>query len=252
MNDGNVLLTAGVKQFLSGRGIECLHVTNGSVRFPVNIKLEPPCSLKWMRLEYSLNLGAFSYAVSGFFFGCSIGRYTSIGEEVQVGRQNHPIDWLSTSPAFYLNEKLFNIGADFVGGHDFHSYKPHLVGKVPATQFKPTAIGNDVWIGHGAYISAGVTIGDGAIVAANAVVTKDVEPYSIVGGNPAREIKKRFSDEQINKLMALRWWRFAPWQLGNIDFNSIDRAIGSLSEITSSLVEYRSEPIYGSDLVKVQ
>jgi len=69
-----------------------------------------------------------------------------------------------------------------------------------------TTIGNDVWIGYGATIMPGVTVGDGAIIATKAVVTKDVEPYSIVGGNPAREIRKRFSDEEIKELLVIRWW----------------------------------------------
>ena len=69
-----------------------------------------------------------------------------------------------------------------------------------------TTIGNDVWIGYGATIMPGVTVGDGAIIATKAVVTKDVEPYSIVGGNPAREIRKRFSDEEIKELLEIRWW----------------------------------------------
>jgi virginiamycin A acetyltransferase len=69
-----------------------------------------------------------------------------------------------------------------------------------------TMIGNDVWIGYNATIMAGVKVGDGAIIATNSTVTKDVEPYSIVGGNPAREIRKRFSDDEIKNLLALRWW----------------------------------------------
>ena len=67
-------------------------------------------------------------------------------------------------------------------------------------------IGNDVWIGYNATIMAGVTIGDGAIIATNATVVKDVAPYSIVGGNPATEIKKRFPPETIEKLLELKWW----------------------------------------------
>ncbi|BFP39624.1 Vat family streptogramin A O-acetyltransferase [Flavobacteriaceae bacterium GF1] len=77
-------------------------------------------------------------------------------------------------------------------------------------------IGNDVWIGYNATIMAGVTIGDGAIIATNATVIKDVEPYSIVGGNPAREIKKRFSKEVITKLLELEWWN---WDIEKITKN---------------------------------
>lgn len=71
-----------------------------------------------------------------------------------------------------------------------------------------TVIGNDVWIGHGATIMPGVTIGDGAIIASKSVVTKDVAPYAIVGGNPAKLIKRRFSKHIINKLLQLKWWHW--------------------------------------------
>lgn len=79
-----------------------------------------------------------------------------------------------------------------------------------------TIIGNDVWMGFNATIMAGVKIGDGAIIATNAVVTKDVEPYTIVGGNPAKEIKKRFSKEQIDILLELKWW---DWDIEKITQN---------------------------------
>ena len=79
-----------------------------------------------------------------------------------------------------------------------------------------TIIGNDVWIGYKATIMPGVHIGDGAVVAASSVVTKDVEPYAIVGGNPAREIKKRFSEDQIEKLLELKWWE---WDIERITQN---------------------------------
>lgn len=79
-----------------------------------------------------------------------------------------------------------------------------------------TIVGNDVWIGYNATIMPGVNIGDGAIIATNATVTKDVEPYSIVGGNPAYEIKKRFSTETIDKLIKLKWW---DWEIDKITAN---------------------------------
>lgn len=79
-----------------------------------------------------------------------------------------------------------------------------------------TVIGNDVWIGHGATIMPGVHIGDGAIIATKAVVTKNVEPYTIVGGNPAKPIKKRFSEDIITKLLQLQWWH---WDIKRITQN---------------------------------
>jgi virginiamycin A acetyltransferase len=77
-------------------------------------------------------------------------------------------------------------------------------------------IGNDVWIGYNATIMAGVTIGDGAIIATNSTVVKDVEPYSIVGGNPANEIKKRFSEKTIKELLEIKWWN---WDIEKITKN---------------------------------
>ncbi|MCI4668891.1 MAG: CatB-related O-acetyltransferase [Bacteroidia bacterium] len=77
-------------------------------------------------------------------------------------------------------------------------------------------IGNDVWIGYNATIMAGIKIGDGAIIATNATVTKDVEPYTIVGGNPAKEIRKRFSEDTIERLMKLQWWN---WDIKKITQN---------------------------------
>ena len=89
-------------------------------------------------------------------------------------------------------------------------------------------IGNDVWIGYNATIMAGVTIGDGAIIATNATVVKDVAPYSIVGGNPAKEIKKRFSDEEIAKLLELEWWN---WDIEKITNNVQNLTDTSLTKL---------------------
>lgn len=90
-----------------------------------------------------------------------------------------------------------------------------------------TIIGNDVWIGYGATIMPGVTVGDGAIIATKSVVTKDVAPYSIVGGNPAKEIKKRFSEEDIKKLLEISWWDWPIEKITenvqNLTGNSIDK-----------------------------
>ena len=118
-----------------------------------------------------------------------VGRYCSIGRGVEflIGG-NHRTDWGSTYP-FRIRFGLPGAAGD---GH-------------PASK-GPIIIGNDVWIGVDAVILSGVTIGDGAVVAARAVVTKNVRPYSIVAGNPAREKYRRFPDEQIASLVALGWW----------------------------------------------
>lgn len=97
-----------------------------------------------------------------------------------------------------------------------HGWEDAMEGK-EYPQKGDIVIGNDVWIGYNATIMAGVTIGDGAIITTNATVIKDVEPYSIVGGNPAIEIKKRFSDEKIAQLLELKWWN---WDIEKITKNT--------------------------------
>ena len=113
----------------------------------------------------------------------------------QIGMHEHPVYAISTSPATYGRRNLFGM--------------PPACDDFPA----PPTIGNDVWIGSLALILQGVTIGDGAIVADGAVVTKDVAPYSIVGGTPAKLIKMRFDKDIITYLAQLRWWDLPPEEL---------------------------------------
>ena len=201
---------------LRDRGVEVLPRDTGPVvNLPANTRLEAPCSLKWTGYEHSLHLGAFSYQVSGYCFAARIGRYTSMGEQVQIGRQNHPLTWASTSPAFYMHDQVFALDGGFAGAEQYHDYR--FKNSQPPTKAKITTIGNDVWIGHGALICAGVTIGDGAVVAAHAVVAKDVPPYAVVAGNPAVIKRFRLPPMLISPFLRTRWWRYAPWQLAHLD-----------------------------------
>lgn len=131
-----------------------------------------------------------------------IGKFCSIASGVTflMGSANHRMSSVSTYP--------FHV----FGGIWVERTPPHLT-QLP---FKgDTVVGNDVWLGRECVVMPGVTIGDGAIVAACSVVAKDVEPYTIVGGNPARLIRKRFSQELIELLLLLRWWDFPPEKLAD-------------------------------------
>jgi acetyltransferase-like isoleucine patch superfamily enzyme len=122
-----------------------------------------------------------------------IGKFCSIANNVTlILTGNHRTEWITTYPfpSFYYRWKQVK------------KIKDHIVSK------GDIVIGNDVWIGYGALILPGVTIHDGAVIGAKAVVTKDVEPYTIVAGNPAHVIKKRFSDKEISRLLKLQWWNW--------------------------------------------
>lgn len=240
-------MTTELQRRLRNHGVEAFQ--GPETRISDAAVLEPPCSIKWMNIENSFSMGAFSYAVSGFYSGVRIGRYTSIGEEVQIGRASHPMSWVSSSPFFYLKDRLFDVGDDFKDATLYHSYgAPDWQNAVP-TQFKPISIGNDVYIGHGAMIMPGVTIGDGAVVAAMAVVTKNVPPYAIVGGNPARIIRMRHDPIIAAQLLFIRWWDYAPWQLQGVDFANPAGAIEGLKRVAESAPIYAPETVVVSALL---
>lgn len=127
-----------------------------------------------------------------------IGRYCSIGSNVKAITGRHPTaDFVSTHPAFFSTAE--QAGFTYVKENKFEEYL-YVKGRYTVE------IGNDVWIGTDASLMGGIRIGDGAIVAAGAIVTKDVPPYAIVGGIPARIIKYRFNNEDISYLMKIKWW----------------------------------------------
>jgi acetyltransferase-like isoleucine patch superfamily enzyme len=122
-----------------------------------------------------------------------IGNYVSIGSHVLIGVGKHPVDMVSTHPAFYSNNKSFQTFAQEM------KYEENL----------PVEIGHDVWIGSKATVMGGLKIGTGAIVAYGAIVTRNVPPYSIVGGIPARIFKYRFDEDTINRLLEIKWWELS-------------------------------------------
>jgi len=170
---------------------------------------------KHLRIEYGTELSACSFSEYNTIYKyarlrdvqmgrCSyvgrdtqvyharIGSFTSIGPQVLIGLGEHPADgFVSTHPMFYSDRGQSN---------------PVIVDKPLFDEMPITEIGSDVWIGARAVLRTGVKIGDGAIVAAGAVVVKDVEPFSIVGGVPAKHIRHRFSPEEIERIRESNWW----------------------------------------------
>jgi chloramphenicol O-acetyltransferase type B len=121
---------------------------------------------------------------------CNVGAFTSIANNVVIGGGMHPIEWVSTSPVFYS-------GRDSVK-KKFSEYD--------RTQPVLTNIGNDVWIGQNVMIKQGVYVNDGAVIGMGAIVTKDVPPYAVVAGNPAKVIKMRFEKDITEALIQSKWW----------------------------------------------
>lgn len=149
----------------------------------------------------NISLGDYSY-ISGprsYVEEAIIGKFCSIARQVVMGVSGHNYEWVTTSPIITSKEYGF------------------VKNDVNEPQKTMPIIGNDVWIGINAIIMRGVVIGDGAVIAAGSVVTSDVKPYSIVGGMPARHIRYRFTEEQIKKLLEIRWW---DWEESKIKENS--------------------------------
>lgn len=223
----------GMHEAIKGRNF--LKVLTDSV-----VLVEPPALFRQDLKFYSSSaVGAFTCFFDGQVFGCaSIGRYCSFAGGVRIGNYEHPTGWLSTN-AFQYNAERFafsdtadavSVPAEDRAGHAFRG--------------TPPTIGNDVWVGSNVTILRDVVIGDGAVIAASAVVTKDVPPYAMVAGVPAKVIRYRFDDETIRELLELAWWRFSPNQLSGVPFDDIGSAIAEVRRrIDEGMEPYEPEAI---------
>lgn len=174
------------KKYIRGKSISDSHLHNSVV---VNSGT----------LVANSNIGKYSYVgYDCIIINTSIGNYCSIADNVVIGSAQHPMDWVSTSPVFE------NVT---------HSGPTKRFARFDMPEPKLTTIGSDVWIGHGVIIKQGIVIGTGAVIGAGAVVTKDVEPYAVVGGCPAKVIKYRFSQSVIEQLLKTEWWDLSDEEL---------------------------------------
>lgn len=162
------------------------------------------CKLGGPVLITDASIGDFTYIEPGCrVSSVDIGKYCSIGPYCIVGAADHPVsDFVSSHPRFYMAAPHF--------GYD-------LADEELRGSFERSRIGNDVWLGAGAAVLGGVTVGDGAIIGAGAVVTRDVEPYAIVGGVPARLIRHRFDPDTVRVVRDAAWWdRDDEWLRANL------------------------------------
>jgi virginiamycin A acetyltransferase len=199
------------------------------ITFGQSVYVEPEASMPRGSFWTS---GAFSYCQSTSFVDqdTEVGRYTSIASEFQITGYEHPLDHISTH--VFTSQQYFT---DAI-------YRVHGSAPDPAPFERsrgPVRIGNDVWIGQRVTIRRGVTIGDGAVIAAGSVVVKDVPPFAIVGGVPARVLRYRFPESLIERIQRVRWWDFHVADFAGLEVSNPERFLDGLEEqIAEGLERY--------------
>ena len=177
---------------------------NHSAIISLNASIACPVSIgRWAEVHGKSSLGKYTLlnCHSVLYADTQVGRYCSIARSCEIGVDAHPLDFLSTS-SFQYSSALMKEHEDTT-----------FTRKVRFEYERNITIGNDVWIGAKSVVKSGVCIGDGAIVAALSLVNKDVPPYVIVGGVPARVIRYRLPKEVVAELLELRWWELNPKQM---------------------------------------
>lgn len=166
--------------------------------------------------------GAFSYTHSGFGGKALIGRYCSIAPSSRLMGKEHPLDRISTHP--FTCRQYYNTWVTENFGAELNAQR------FDGTDRGKLTVQHDVWIGGNVLLRPGVTVGYGAVVAGGSVVTKDVPPFAIVGGNPAKIIRYRFDEATIERIMAVAWWRFHVRDFAGLEMADTHAFLDGLSE----------------------
>ncbi|MCH1884292.1 DapH/DapD/GlmU-related protein [Agrococcus sp. ARC_14] len=239
-------LLAERKIFLMGPGVDSIEKTGAGMgqylSYTEDLELEPYTTFYGSGRNVLHSVGAFSYT-----FGIEsahlikIGRYCAVAKGLAVMGNDHPHQWAALSTVFYTN---WIATRDYVAASGSHMTRHFFEPPAPVC-----SIGNDVWIGENVTLARGVRIGDGAVVAANAVVTKDVAPYTIVGGVPAKIIKSRFPEELASRMQSTAWWRFGPDVISALPVDDPEKFVSEIE--TGRLAEespYSPVPLTAKDI----
>lgn len=191
------------KIFLEHRGRKIYQERNvftfnkgDKIRIDDNVIVEEYATMPYKNFS---SVGAFSFPTCHFSGNVHIGRFCSIASNVKIMGGNHPMNRFTTHMLTYNGNFDIYAQEEFASQWELKSFD---------TTTKNPVIGHDVWIGNDVVLKGGITIGNGAVIAANSVVTKDVPPYAVVAGIPARVIKYRFSKDIIEALSMLKWWDY--------------------------------------------
>ena len=226
-----------------------LTLVPGPIEIGSQARFEPTCAVTTHITGFSGKLGAFSFSNAALPDRVSvIGRYCSIAEAVIFGAAEHPLDRITTSPFTYDRDWIFGAHLQRTGT----SFESYCEPKREKRQ-DSISIGNDVWIGRNVYIRGGVTIGDGAVIGTGSVVTRDVGPYEIVAGVPARLIRLRFSHRICERLIASAWWNYAFPDMDGLSFDNPDAFLAGLERRVESgaCKPYSCKPITGEEISKL-
>ncbi len=232
---------------------------NGQVQLGIwghysEIQMEAPLYLGDCQLEVkkigaftTINQRAVKHLTNNCVIECqSIGRFCMIAHSVHIGLINHPVDMLTNNIIFRYGDEKAAWADSFVIDHDIINEKRMRDIYIERATKSLPIIGNDVWIGYNATILNGVKVGDGAIIGAGSVVTKNIPPYAVVAGNPAKIIKYRFEKELINRLINISWWDYGPDILSGLDISSPKNCIDELEDRT----EKREKKVYPTITMK--